>query len=127
MQKQNSHSPTPSHDCDNNIESNMAPAHCRVCKKDMSTPSLSEGEGWRNTLRKFWGTDTDGEYWNDPDCSGEQIEDFISQTLSNERQRMVALGESLLDTDPNNYQRPETEAWNSAIITYQQKIKSLDS
>lgn len=112
------------------------------CHKD-STPSLSEGEGWEK--------DFDERYRNllivlgiseEKKVAGitqsiwakDFIRSLLSQTLSNERQRMVAIGNSLRDEIRSRYRGGDGDMSDdfydgeeAAIATYQQKIKSLNS
>ena len=95
------------------------------------TPSLSEGEEWEKEffMKFIWQSDITG-------TIGKEMCDFIKGILSQERQRIVQLGEELKREVPD-YPKPRllqqsveiglVEARNLAFTHYQQKIKSLNS
>ena len=43
---------------------------------------------WKLDFRKLWGIDGDGETWNDPDCSSEQVEIFIESLLAEQKKEL---------------------------------------
>lgn len=109
------------------------------------TPSLSEGEEWEEEFDEHYaeiGIVGDRKFREFLPYTYQHLKDFIrtllSQALSNERERMVAIGEELKYEDPRvkGHKLHPTEKWtdceacrenyinNAAITTYQQKIKS---
>lgn len=44
---------------------------------------------WKLEFRKLWGIDGDGETWNYPDCSSEQVEIFIESLLAEQKKELV--------------------------------------
>lgn len=53
---------------------------------------------WKLDFRKLWGTDGDGETWNDPDCSSEQVEIFIESLLEKQKKELTnEIKKDLLD------------------------------
>lgn len=105
------------------------------------TPSLSEGGEWEEEFDEHYaeiGIVGDRKFREFLPYTYQHLKDFIrtllSQTLSNERQRMVAIGNSLRDEIRSRYRGGDGDMSDdfydgeeAAIATYQQKIKSLDS
>lgn len=53
---------------------------------------------WKLDFRKLWGIDGDGETWNDPDCSSEQVEIFIESLLADQKKELLEeIKKDLLD------------------------------
>lgn len=113
--------------CRSGFTQSPLPEYCINCHCHSTTPS------WelqlRDSLQNEWGTDyrvSDSfDNW-----IVEKVATLLSQTLSNERQRMVAIGEGLRKPTSDEDEwgiAVMKQYFNEAITTYQQKIKSLDS
>jgi hypothetical protein len=69
------------HDCNQNIESNMCPAHCRICGKDM-THNTSDEEKIRIALGELGAT------WEDPELVVQNILSIVSDIRQSEAHKL---------------------------------------